>query len=184
MNDPNETVTLVIEHEVRPERRDDYEAWLRDIAQAARRFPGHMGVNIIRPHATTSAYTIVLRFDSHAHLTRWVESTTRRSLIERVAPLLTTHENLEIRTGMEFWFTPPSAKPLHARPFKQFLITLSAIYPLTVVVPWALGPLFERTPGAAWPLLHKLIVAAVIVSLMVYVIMPRYTRRVAGWLFR
>jgi uncharacterized protein len=184
MNDSNESVTLVIQHEVLPARRDAYEAWLRDIAREAQRFPGHMGVNIIRPHGATTAYTMVLRFVSLAHLTGWVESETRRSLIARVAPLLSTDENLEIQTGMEFWFTPPSAKSVQARPLKQFLITLSAIFPLTVVVPWALRPLFDLTPGAAWLLVHKLVVAAVIVFLMVYVIMPRYTRRVASWLFR
>ena len=125
----------------------------------------------------------MLRFDSHEHLTSWIESDLRRTLIERAAPLLATNENLEIQTGMEFWFTPPTAKPLHAKPFKQFLITLSAIFPLTVVVPWALRPLFDLAPGPAWLLVHKLAVACVIVFFMVYVIMPRYTRRVAGWLF-
>lgn len=73
---------------------------------------------------------------------------------------------------------------MQARPFKQFLVTLSAIFPLTVIVPWALHPLFELTPALELMLVQKLAVACVIVFLMVYVIMPRYTRRVAGWLFR
>jgi len=30
---------------------------------------------------------------------------------------------------------------LHAKPFKQFLITLSAIFLVTIVVPWAIRPL-------------------------------------------
>lgn len=184
MNDNTETVTLMIQHEVRPSARADYEDWLRDIAGEARQFPGHMGVNIIRPHGTTTGYTIVLRFDSHEHLTRWIESDTRRQLVARAAPMLITHENLEIQTGMEFWFTPPTAKPLHAKPIKQFLITLSAIFPLTVVVPWALRPLLDLLPGPAWFLVHKLLIAVVVVFLMVYVIMPRYTRRVASWLFK
>lgn len=184
MNDSNETVILIIQHDVRAGARAQYEAWLKDIAAEARRFPGHLGVNIIRPHGTSNGYTIVLRFDSDAHLSDWVGSQVRKTLIERAAPMLASPENLEIQTGMEFWFTPPSGKPLHAKPFKQFLITLSAIFPLTVIVPWALQPLFHLLPGAPWALLHKFIVACVIVFLMVYVIMPRYTRRVAGWLFR
>src|SRR4051812_32033837 len=45
-------------------------------------------------------------------------------------PFLQTDEDVDIKTGFEFWLTPPRAsKP--AKPYKQFLITLSAILPLT-----------------------------------------------------
>lgn len=143
-----------------------------------------MGVNLIRRHGVGTVCTMVLRFDSHAHLMGWVESDTRKRLIKQVQPLLLEAEQLEIQTGMEFWFTPPSSKQLHAKPLKQFLITLSAIFPLTVVVPWALEPLFRLAPALGWPLASKFVVAVAIVALMVYGIMPRYSRLVAGWLFR
>lgn len=92
MGDRHDSVTLVIQHDVRPECRPDYERWLKQIAGEAQRFPGHLGVNIIRPHAAAGAYTIVLRFDSHAHLTRWIESETRKRLIGEATPMLETEE--------------------------------------------------------------------------------------------
>jgi len=49
-----------------------------------------------------------------------------------------------------------------------------------VIVPWALMPLLDGAPL----LLAKAVIAAVIVALMVYAIMPHYSRRVAGWLYR
>ena len=179
----NDVVTLVIQHHVQPAQVPEYEAWLRETSQEAMLFPGHMGVNIVRPRAPASTYTIVLRFDSHQHLLDWMESPTRRKLVERAAPYLMADEELEIQTGLEFWFTPPAHTPLRARPYKQFLITLSAIYPLTLLIPWLLGPLLQAEPLRLWPAAGGLFVVVVIVYLMVYVIMPRYSRLVAKWLF-
>lgn len=184
MNDTNDFATLVIQHHVKPEAKANYEAWVKEIAQEGQRFKGHLGVNVIRPHGTSSSYSIVLRFDSHEHLMGWIESDTRKRLVQEAQSLLLEAEDLEIQTGLEYWFTPPSTKPIHAKPFKQFLITLSAIFPLTVVVPWALHPLFETPLFLASPIATNFVVAVVIVLLMVYVIMPRYTRLVAGWLFK
>ena len=101
MNSSNDLVTLVIQHQVKSHERPQYESWLKSIAQEAQGYPGHMGVNVIRPHETATEYTMVLRFDSHPHLMGWVESDTRRGLIEQVQPLLLEAEQLEIQTGME-----------------------------------------------------------------------------------
>lgn len=97
--------------------------------------------------------------------------------------MLLESEGLEFQTGLEYWFTPSGGKTVHARPYKQFLVTLSAIYPLTIVIPWLLRPVLRLDGIHRLPALHGFIVTAFIVFLMVYVIMPRYTRLVAKWLF-
>lgn len=176
-------VTLVVQHHVNAGAQAAYEAWLGEIMPAAQQFTGHLGVNVIRPVGAAGAYTIVLRFDSDAHLQAWVGSETRRQLIAQVAPLLAKGEQVEIKTGLEYWFTPPDSSQKKARPFKQFLVTLSAIFPLTLIVPWLMTPLFGMFPAWALPVLGKLCVAVVIVGLMTYVIMPRYTKLIARWLF-
>lgn len=181
--DLGDSVTSVIQQRPKPGSVADYEAWLKEITPSAQRYPGHRGVNIIRPHGGADTYTIVLHFDTLEHLKGWLDSDTRARLVEQVRPHLAMAERIEIQTGLEYWFTPPPGHP-HAKPYKQFLVTLSAIFPLTIVVPWALQPLFDL-----WPVLHTFglrhfIVAVVIVGLMSYVIMPRYIRRVAGWLYR
>ncbi|AGI24091.1 Antibiotic biosynthesis monooxygenase [Pseudomonas sp. ATCC 13867] len=179
----HDAVTLLIRHQVTPQHRDDYEAWIREISNASRQFPGHMGVAIIRPHGAQAPYSLVLRFDTHEHLRDWIESPTRQRLVERARPWLQSIEEGEIETGLEFWFTPSRLAPLHARPFKQFLITLSAIYPLTQLLPWVLHPLQNWIAPLREPWLFGLLVATVLVLLMVYLVMPRYTRFAARWLF-
>ena len=179
----NDAVTLLLEHRVKPGLQGDYEAWVKDISARARTAQGYEGVSIVRPHSSHTSYTILVRFDSHESLLVWVNSDTRKELLARAAPLLIESEGLEIHTGLEFWFTPSSARAIHARPYKQFLITLSAIYPLTVVLPWLVQPALGMVGLQGVGALQGLASTALIVFLMVYVIMPRYTRLVAKWLF-
>ena len=176
-------VLSVIEHRPKPGQARQYEAWLAEIVPVAQGFCGHRGVNVIRPHGGSGTYTIILHFDSLESLRGWLESPTRAALIDKVKPLLAADETVAIKTGLEFWFTPPPGRP-HAQPWKQFLVTLSAIFPLTVVVPWALNPLLAALPAPGRTVVASFITAVVIVALMTWVIMPRYTRLIANWLYR
>jgi antibiotic biosynthesis monooxygenase (ABM) superfamily enzyme len=173
-------VTLVIEHCLVAGAAPRYEAWLEEIVPAAKRYAGHQGIDILRPGAGSTRYTLVLRFDRVDHLRAWLESAERAALIARIEPWLAADEKLQAASGLEFLFAAPTA-PAPPR-YKQFLLTLSAIYPLTTVVPAALMPLLKATPwlGVGWS--SNLIVSSIIVYLMVYVVMPRYTRLVARWL--
>jgi len=177
-------VTLVIQHQVSAEAQLQYEEWLKRIIPVAARFPGHRGVNVIRPAPGSQGYTVTVRFDSLKHAEDWFQSTARRQLVNEVEPLLVHAERLETVTGLEFWFEPAAAAQKRARPYKQFLITLSVIYPLTLGVPWAVRPLVDRVPALQHGLVEHLIVTAIIVGLITYVVMPRYVRLVAGWLYR
>lgn len=180
---PLETpVTTVIQQRPKADAVDRYEAWLKEIMPVAQQFAGHRGVNIIRPHGASDAYTVVLHFDTVANLRRWLESDVRARLVESIRPFLRKAEDIEIKTGLEFWFTPPPGRQ-HAKAYKQFLITLSAIFPLTVVIPWLLEPAFAWAPVLALPLVKPLVIAIIIVGLMAWVIMPHYTRLVSKWLY-
>jgi antibiotic biosynthesis monooxygenase (ABM) superfamily enzyme len=175
-------VTAVIQHEVKPGAGPQYEQWLKRIIPFAARFPGHRGVNVMRPPAGANSYTVTIRFDTLEHAEDWFGSDVRRQLVEEVEPLLERAEEVDTVTGLEFWFMPPAGQK-HPKPYKQFLLALSVIYPLTLIVPWALRPLLERVPVLQYRLIDHLIVAAIIVGLMTYVVMPRYTRLVAKWLY-
>ena len=178
----NAVISKII-HRPLKENIPAYEDWLKEIIPVASNFNGHQAVNIIRPHAQHDEYTIVLHFESEDSLKVWFNSSERSALIAKVRPLLSAEEKIKIQTGLDFWFTPPNTKT-HAPTYKQFLITLSAIYPLTIIVPWALAPVFAVTGISDIALLTKLFIAIGIVGLMVYVIMPRYTRLIARWLYR
>ena len=107
----------------------------------------------------------------------------RHRLIEMVQPLLDADGDYTIRSGLDFWFTPPGAGVKVPLRWKQFLITWSAIYPLVLGVPLVVVPVLRRFGVPDNRFLTILLVTATVVFLMVYVVMPRYTRFVRQWLF-
>ena len=80
--------TVVITHRLREDKHADYERWLEEIAPLCKASPGHLDWHIIRPIAgLTETYTVVIRFDTRAHLQQWMESPDRSRLIEKVQAL-------------------------------------------------------------------------------------------------
>lgn len=142
-----EMVTVTIRHEPRVEAHPEYEAWLNRIIPVAARFPGHRGVSVIRTAPGARVYTVILRFDHQQHVEDWLRSDARRHLLDEVAPLLLRAEELNIVSGLEFWFEPDAAPQTQARRYKQFLVTLSVIEPMTLLVPWVLARCSRRFHG-------------------------------------
>jgi antibiotic biosynthesis monooxygenase (ABM) superfamily enzyme len=147
-------------------------------------YPGHQGVHIIRPAAGASRYTAVLRFATADDASRWTSSADRRALAAEIADALEADERLAIEPGLDFWFTPPAGAPRRARPWKQWLVTTSLIWPLTMIVPVMLKPVFQAVPALGAFGLSHLIVASTIVALVTWLLMPPYVKRVSPWLFR
>jgi uncharacterized protein len=176
--------TAVITHQVRDSRHAEYEKWLTEIVPLTRASPGHLDIQLVRPvRGVTDTYTILLRFDTEENLRHWIESDTRRRLIDSVKPILAQGDSYTIHSGLDFLFTPRDASHRVPVRWKQFLITWSAIFPLSFLIPMVVAaPL--RWLGWHNKLVVATVVSALAVFMMVYVIMPRYTRLVRHWLFR
>ncbi len=176
--------TVVITHRVREDKHPEYEQWLGEIAPRCKASPGCLDWQIVRPIPDlTETFTVVIRFDTVDHLKQWMESPERARLIDQVRPLLVTGDDFFISSGLDFWFTPTGAKARIPVRWKQYLLTWSAIYPLALGVPALVVPALEGVGAPNSQSLTTLIVTGVVVFLMVYLVMPRYTRLVQRWLF-
>jgi uncharacterized protein len=175
-------VTSVIEHEVRPAFKAKYEEWLKAITPIAGRFPGHQGISIVRPVEGSTRYTLLLRFATLEHTQNWLQSTARKVLIAEVEPYLTRAENIEFNTGLEFWFKPPAGKGAPSA-LKQSIVTLTVLYPLTLIVPKFWNMVAQIAPLLSNPFVSNLFVDATIVGLLTYVVMPPVSRLVSRWLY-
>ncbi|CAK6701243.1 antibiotic biosynthesis monooxygenase [Synechococcus sp. CBW1107] len=179
--DPHQHVTAVITHRVRPGREAGYEAWIKGIAADARRFDGHLGVHILTPQlGGGSDYAIVLQFDTCPHLESWLQSEVRRGWIERVMPLISEQESIQVLTGLEAWFRLPgqSTRPSPRR-YKQALLVWLGVTSVALLVSPHVAVWL-----AAWPWALRVSVnAAITVVLLTYAVMPFLTRRFQGWLF-
>lgn len=180
---PAESVTSIITHRVRPGAEGHYERWLHDVIDAAHRFAGHLGVEALRPTAEHRDYTLAVRFDRIEHLQAWFDSDVRGQYLARVAPLLEEPQTIDIRTGLEFWFDRPPSAPAGPPAWKQWLVTLSALYPLIFLVPQAWGPVFDGAAVFDVAGTRQLVTAATITALLTFVIMPRYTRLLRRFLY-
>lgn len=180
-----EGATVVITHRLRPGQQPAYEKWLDAVGPACRTYPGHLDWHIIRPiPGLTETNTVVIRFDTVANLERWMNSDDRRRYIDQLRPLLAGDDTFFINSGLDFWFVPEGARATVPVRWKQFLITWSAIYPLVLVVSLLQAAGFRGLGLSPNPYLALLGSTALVVGLMIYVVMPRYTHLVRGWLFR
>jgi uncharacterized protein len=178
---PNGPITTTVTRRVKPGHEPFYEQFLNGIIAAASRFPGHLGVEVFRPEsATAGEYRIVYRFDSAEHLRDWLDSDEHAAWLERAEPHVIGPMHRTFVTGLETWFTVPGmpATP-PPPPYKMALLTWVTIFPLITGLVVALEPLVEDLPLA----LRLGITTALAVPLMTWVLMPRVTRLLRGWLY-
>jgi len=182
--DTEQTATVVISHHVRDDAKLDYEAWLNEIIPVAKSYPGHLGVSIVHPVAgATVTYTVIIRFDTRKNLLTWMQSDARKKLIKKVQPYLVEEDKFYVRSGLDFWFTPQEAKAKLPTKWKQLLMTWSAIFPLVLTMSALVNWLANNIPVRLGHELTVLITTFLVVLMMVYVVMPRYTKLVHKWLF-
>jgi uncharacterized protein len=181
----NEQVFFVIRHRLKKgkDKVNQYESWLKRIVPKAASLPGHLGVQIVRPPDGHNEYLIVVRFASIQDMEFWQQSQERKQLINEIANILDSEEAIDIKTGIDYWFTPPTVGKPPSR-WKQWLVTTSVIWPLTMYVPPAIEPLFVKYPELGAFGFRQGVLALVIVGLVVYLIMPIYVRLIAKWFFK
>lgn len=180
---PDEVVTLVVKHRIKPGLETEYEAWLRRIVRIAGERPGHLGVDVVRgKHDGLTLFTCVLRYRSTDDLQRWLDSPLRKTLIEEAAPMLADGDQTEIGAVNEFWFTPQGDNAAQPPRWKQAVVTLCVILPLTLLVPIIWGPVLSLHPFLSNYVVATFLVTVTIVVLVVYLLMPAATRLFAPWL--
>jgi len=176
--------TAVIAHRIRDSQHERYEEWLREILPLVSEAPGFLDVQVIRPvRGLTDTYTVILRFDCEADLKGWLGSSVRQRLIDTVRPVLAQGDSYTVHSGIDFLFAPHDGSQRTPPRWKQFLVTWTAILPLTLLLPLLIAPALQAL-GWHNRFVIRGVVSAVAVLLMVYLIMPRYTRLVRRWLFR
>jgi antibiotic biosynthesis monooxygenase (ABM) superfamily enzyme len=177
----DDPVTTTVTRRVKPGHEAVYEQVLEGIVAAASEFPGHLGVEVFRPSsATVGEYRTVYRFDTAEHLRTWLHSDERAAWLERAEPHVLGPMRTSFVTGLESWFTLPTQPGLAAPPpYKMALLTWITIFPLITAIVVITGPLLKELPLAV----RLGITTALTVPLMTWVVMPRVTRLLRGWLY-
>jgi len=177
-----ELVTLVVKHRIKKGLERPYEVWLHHIVGVASAFPGHLGVDVvIGKNQGLPTYTSVLRFDSTVAMQRWLGSTERHNLVGDATYMLADGDLTEVVPIKEFWFSTLDEQANPPR-WKQAVVTMTVILPLTLLVPLAWGPVFSMFAWLSGYLISTFLITLTIVVFVVYWMMPFATRLFSDWL--
>lgn len=180
----DQPVTVVVARSVAGGREQDFLRWAEQLTAAAEGYRGFLGCGLLRPGNTGTVWNVVYRFDTAAHLAAWEQSAARGALLDGGAEFMQTVAVRRI-DGMDAWFAPASPaqpNPQAGRPprWKTFLMTAAVILLLQTLLSTLLSPV-----AATWPpILRSTVVIVPVVALMTWVVMPRLSKRLAGWLYR
>ena len=176
-------VTTIIARRIQTGKESAYEAWVRRTIDTGSKYPGHLGVDVIRPtSATTGLYLLLVRFDSAENQQQWQNSDDRAALLKELDNITIGDTQFESATGLETWFTLPdtSQMPLPAPSRHKMALVISvAIFILALVINLLFGPLLNSLNFVA----RVAILAVSQVALLTYVVMPWVTRLLKGWLY-
>jgi uncharacterized protein len=171
-----EPVTVTVARDVRPDQRAAFERWAAEVLGLAAESPGNLGTSLLRPGPGSDRYHLVYRFADGDSLARWERSAERQDALERVEHLAEGADYARV-AGLDSFFTaltPPRPGPR----WRLTVLTIAAVFAITLAFQVLLGPLV-----AAWPLPARLLLSAtVVVVLLGQVVMPRLTRWFARWL--
>ncbi len=177
--DQSGPVTISVARQVVPGREKDYEDWVSGITAEAVKFPGHMGINVIRPTRGSREYITIFRYDNYEHSRAWEESDVRAEWLGKLEGITEGEAEYMKGTGLEFWFNLPELPMVHPSPHKMALVLLVVVYTLVMAINAILSLFAEDWPLAA----RVLITVASQVLLMTYIVMPRVTRLLRTWLY-
>ncbi|MEU6083497.1 antibiotic biosynthesis monooxygenase [Streptomyces sp. NPDC047108] len=92
--------TVVTSQKVRPGFDDDYQSWQEKTNRVVQRFEGFEGTELYPPGAgAENEWTVVFRFSRLDQLTAWLDSGTRRELLDEERPLLEEEPRQEVLAG-------------------------------------------------------------------------------------
>lgn len=180
-NLPDNAVTVVVSRRVKKGCEEEFEQLSTAMSEAATKFSGHLGSNMFRPASPDDPeYRIVFKFASQKDLEVWQASEVRKQHLENFEGLLIEPAKTEVLSGMVTWFTLPARNPIKPPPrYKMTFVSWLALYPSVTLIFLLFGELLEPVPL----ILRTLIITAVLMLLMTYVLMPRFTRWFAFWLY-
>ena len=158
----------------------------REFESAAGGFSGHLKSETRRLSCTepgTISFVSAHTFDSADHLIRWLESDRRNSLMQAFKDKFDGHYQVHYphaRDGLSAWLNQADSKIELTAPsrWKTNLIVLTALYPLTLLIPallWRFCPSMNRPTTT-------LLTAIFAVSALGFVIVPLLSRGLTVWL--
>lgn len=178
---PAEVVAVLTLRTVKPGCEERFEAELHAFIARSLHTEGQLGVHVLRPEPGSGSheYGIVRRFNARVFRDRFYDSPLFRQWVATVAPLTEGEPRHQEVSGLETWFTLPGQRALIPPPrWKMAAVTVIGVWPVSMLVPWLLNPFITNLPQ----LVQALAIAAGIVIVLTWAVMPALARTLRPWL--
>lgn len=179
---PNTAVPVIriARRHIRPGNEGAYEALVGEMFQQMQACQGFLGAELIPAQGPDGEHQVIIRFASEDALADWDASAARADLLARMRELAETDPAYRRLSGLEAWFTPAVVPAtMHPPRARMALVTWLGIFPTVSLVLWLIEPLVRPY----LPFLPKVaVLTGLIVATMTWVVMPRLTRVMRGFL--
>jgi antibiotic biosynthesis monooxygenase (ABM) superfamily enzyme len=170
-------IHIAITRTVRAGCEAEFQAALREFFQTSFAHGGVLGASLLTPlpGSDSREYGILRTFASEAERAAFYASPVFKAWEERARTLTEGEPEYRELHGLEAWFRSSNNPPPR---WKMAVATLLGVYPTSLFLSLALGELVH-----AWPLLvRSLVIAASMVALLTWVVMPNVTKLLHKWL--
>ncbi|WP_232794103.1 MULTISPECIES: antibiotic biosynthesis monooxygenase [Pseudofrankia] len=176
-------VSAVVAHDVRPGHERAFLAWQEKVRKVQTTTPGFLGYELFQPvRGVQERWVAVFRYDSMRHLEEWLDSSTRRRLIEDGRDHVSGFDVRKVGSSFSGWFRFGDASGRAEQPpnWKQAMMVLLALYPTVMVVTVTVG---DALAGGGVPEFLVFFLGNVLsVAALTWILMPLVNRTFAFWL--
>lgn len=172
-------VTRIARRRAKPGQGKDYEDLIHEMFGLMRAHKGCLGAELFPPEEPDGFYQVVVHFASETALAEWDTSPGRLAMTERLRAVADGEPDYRRLTGLEAWFAPAVVPAsLHPPRLRMAIVTWLGIFPTVSVFLWFVAPHLQVLPF----LPRTALLTALIVATMTWVVMPRLTRLMRGFL--
>ena len=172
-------VTRIARRRAQPGKEAGYEALVREMFQQMRASRGFLGAELLPPHEAGGEYQAVVNFASEADLQGWDACPARAAIHKRMREVAEAEPEYRSLSGLEAWFAPAVVPAsMHPPRVRMAVVTWLGIFPTVSFFLWFVLPYLQNLPF----LPRTAILTALIVMTMTWVVMPRLTRLLRGFL--
>lgn len=168
---------VVSSYRLRPGTEGEHLMLHKRMLDALQAFPGFLKRELLDAVEDVQPETVVvLTFDSTNNLQRWLDADDRRAILKDLDGITQGKLTTNVVGGFAGWF--PSNEGSDPRKWKQALVILIALFPVSLSASWLRAQL--------WPdlqLLPSVLFANIVgIIILTWILMPPLTRTLDSWL--
>lgn len=136
----DQPVTVTVSRTPLPGKEAEFEQWTVRAVQVLDRFPGSLGIGVLRPGEAGGEWHIVFRFVDGLALRSW-ERSAQRAVLQAQLPGVAADMKVQRTVGVDNWFDLPERALPKVGFVKRLLGDALWVYPVSLAVAVFVSPL-------------------------------------------